>query len=142
MFSFPVLNNFNLFSDSKGELGNIVRLINDLKNRAVEQDSDFLLHIDTASGTLLVTNDAMDDKELAAAKEKSVQLTEGLSVLDVEFPGLRQTDDFECQIRFRREGYSDFALIHFIKDGKNMTLKIEPFLSQVQLIDRHVGFSD
>ena len=118
MFSFPVLKNFNLFSDSKGDLGNIVRLINDLKKRAVEQDSDFWLHIDTGSGMLLVTNDAMDDKELAAAKEKSVQLTENLSVLDVEFPGSRQTADLAYQIRFRREGYSDFALIHFKKMKK------------------------
>ncbi len=141
-FSFPLFSNFNLFSDSKGGSGDIVRLINDLKTRAVEQDIDFVLHIDAASAMLWVTNDAMGEKDRHAAQEKGVNLPEDLSVLDVEFLNFRQSGEPEYQIRFSKQGYSDFALIHITEGEKNITLKIEPFLFQVQFIDRHVYFDD
>ncbi len=142
LFSFPVFSNFNLFSDSKGSSGDIVRLINDLKKRAVEQDIDFFLHIDAGSAMLWVTNDAMDDKDRQVAEDKGVCFAQALSVLDVKFRNFGQSDESEYQIRFSKQGYSDFALIHITEDEKNITLKIEPFLFQVQLIDRHVYFDD
>jgi len=142
LFSFPLFSNFNLFSGSKGGTGDIVRLVNDLKKRAVEQDIDFLLHIDAGSAMLWVTSDAMDDKDRQAAEEKGVSFAQNLSVLDVKFLDSGQSEESEYQIRFSKQGYSDFALIHITEGEKNITLKIEPFLFQVQLIDRHVSFDD
>ncbi len=142
LFSFPLFSDLNLFSDSKGGVGDIVRLINDLKKRAVEQNIDFLLHLDTGSGMIWVADDTMDDEAREAAEERGVHFPENLSLLDVEFPGFRQSDAVNYQIRFRSEGYSDFALIHLTKEEKNITLKIEPFLSHVQLIERHIYFDD
>ena len=142
LFSFPLFSDLDLFSNSKGGVGDIVRLINDLKKRAVEQNIDFLLHIDRGSGMIWVTDDTMNDEAREAAEEKGVYFSEDIYVLDVEFPGFRQGDAVNYQIRFRSEGYSDFVLIHLTKKEKNITLKIEPFLSQVQLIERHIYFDD
>ncbi|MDM8539126.1 type II secretion system protein, partial [Desulfobacterales bacterium HSG17] len=132
LFSFPLFSNFNLFSGSKGGTGDIVRLINDLKKRAVEQDTDFLLHIDAVSAMLWITSDAMDDKDRQAAEEKGVSFSQNLSVLDVKFLDSGQSEESKYQIRFSKQGYSDFALIHITEGEKNITLKIEPFLFQVQ----------
>ncbi len=44
----------------------------DLKKRAVEQNIDFLLHIDTGSGMIWVADDTMDDEAREAAKEKGI----------------------------------------------------------------------
>ncbi|MEN8211516.1 MAG: type II secretion system protein [Thermodesulfobacteriota bacterium] len=142
LFSFPLFSDLNLFPGSKGGVGDIVRLINDLKKRAVKQNIDFSLHIDRGSGMIWVADDSMDAEAREAAEEKGVHLSEDLSLLDVEFPGFKQRDALKYQIRFRSEGYSDFALIHLTKDEKNITLKIEPFLSQVQLIGRHIYLDD
>ncbi len=142
LFSFPLFSDLNLFSSSKGGEGDLVRLINDLKKRAVAQNIDFSLHMDRGSGMIWVADDTMDDEAREAAEEKGVHLFEDLSLLDVEFPGSKQENTLKYQIRFRSEGYSDFALIHLTKGEKKITLKIEPFLSQVQLIWRHIYFGD
>ncbi len=142
LFSFPLFRDFNLFSDSTGQVGDIVRLINDLKKRAVEKHVDFVLHMDSGSGQVWVTDHAMEDEAEEAAKQKATQLSDKITLLDVEFPGNRETGIQEYQIRFKASGYSDFALIHIIEDEKNITLKIEPFLSQVQLLDEHVYLED
>ncbi|MDA3787361.1 MAG: prepilin-type cleavage/methylation domain-containing protein, partial [Desulfobacula sp.] len=142
LFSFPVFRNFSLFSDATSQVGDIVRLTNDLKKRAVAQNIDFLMHIDSGSGMVWVTNDVMDNEAKEAAKENGVSLSEKIDIIDIEFPGIREAGNIEHRIRFRKQGYSDFALIHIIESGKNITLKIEPFLSQVQLLNKHVYLDD
>lgn len=142
LFSFPVFRNRVLFSDSESQVGDIVCLINDLKKRAVVQNIDYLLHMDHGSGLVWVTNETMDDEAKEAAKEKGVLLSERIDIIDIEFPGIKRTGDVEHWIRFRKQGYSDFALIHVIENEKNITLKIEPFLPQVQLLNKHVYLED
>lgn len=140
LFSFPVFRDIVLFYDSASQVGNIVRLVNDLKKRAVKQNVDYLMHMDPGSGRLWVTHDDMDDAAREAAKEKGVSFSDKIDIVDVEFPGTRETGNIE--IRFRKQGYSDFALIHLIQEEKNITLKIEPFLAQVQLLNKHVYLED
>jgi len=142
LFSFPLFRDLGLFSDSTGKVGDMVRLINDLKKRAVEKNVDFILHMDSGSGQVWVTDHAMEDEAKETAKEKATRLSDTITLLDVEFPGNKETGTREYQIRFNARGYSDFALIHIIEDDKNLTLKIEPFLSRVQLLDEHVYLED
>ena len=141
-FSFPVVRDIRLFSDAAGQAGDIVRLMDDLKKRAVEKQVDFLMHVDTKSGRLWVSDAAMNDEERETAKEKGVRLSDGLVILDIEFPGIRETGPREHRIRFRKQGYSDFALIHLMDSENNITLKIEPFLSRVQVFNKHVYIED
>jgi len=141
LFSLPVFRSIDLFSDSTRQVGDIVRLVNDLKSRSIEQDKDFILNIDAGAGVLWVTDDAMDEEAVILAKDKGVQLSEGLTLLDVEFPRSKQTDG-EYQIKFRKQGYSDFVFIHLMDDEENITLKIEPFLSQVQVLESHIYLDD
>ena len=142
LFSLPVFQNFSLFSDSDNDTADIVRLINDLKKRAVEQDIDFNLHIDTASNTIWVTHDSMNEELRTTAQNKAVMLASSLSVLNVQFFITQKKNGLQYQIKFYKEGYCDFAMIHIVQNDENITLKIEPFLSRVQLINRHVYFDD
>lgn len=142
LFSFPVVKDLGLFSNSSRQAGDIIRLINNLKKRAIEQHLDFLLHMDSGSNVVWVTDDAMNNEAKETAKDKGTLLSDDLTILDVEFPGVKETGAQEYRIRFKKQGYSDFALIHMVENGENLTLKIEPFLSQVQLLDRHVYLED
>ena len=142
LFSLPVFRDLVLFSDSATQVGNMVRLIDDLKKRAVSRNLDYRMHIDAGSGLLWVTDESMDDETREGVKEKGVFLSEDIEIIDVEFPGARETGNMEHIIRFRKQGYSDFVLIHIIENQKNITLKIEPFLSQAQLLNKHVYLED
>lgn len=142
LFSFPVFKNFTFFSDTTSHVSDIVRLINDLKKRAVELNTDFLMHIDPGAGMVWVTDEIMTDDAKAAAKETAVFFSDRLVVLDIEFPDIKQKETREYQIRFRKQGYSDFALIHMMEGGTIITVKIEPFLSQAQVLDKQVHFDD
>ena len=114
----------------------------DLKKRAVKQNVDFLMHLDPGSGMVWVTSDDMDEAAAEAAKETGVFFSDQIEIVDVEFPGIRETGNIEHRIRFRKQGYSDFALIHLIQEEKNITLRIEPFLAQVELVNKHVYLED
>ena len=142
LFSFPVLRDITLFSDSAGQTGDMVRLINDLKKRAVEKNLDFLMHLDTTSGLVWVTDEAMNNEKKRMAKQNSTRLSNSITVLDVEYPGIMETSSREYEISFKKSGYSDFALIHILENKKKLTLKIEPFLPQVQLLDTHIHFEN
>ncbi len=142
LFSFPVLRNITLFSDPAGQTGDMVRLINDLKKRAVEKNLDFFMHLDTSSGIVWVTDEAMNNETKRTAKQNSTRLSNSITVLDVETPGVTETSSREYEIAFKKNGYSDFALIHILENKKKLTLKIEPFLPQVQLLDKHIHFEN
>ncbi|OGR14363.1 MAG: hypothetical protein A2097_12795 [Desulfobacula sp. GWF2_41_7] len=141
-FSIPMLRDIPLFSDPNGRTGDIVRLINDLKKRAVEKNLDFSMHIDTGSGFVWITDETMNDEKKREAKQNGKRLSSSITVLDIEYPGMMETSAGEYEIFFKKSGYSDFALIHIIENKKNLTLKIEPFLPNAQLWDRHIHFED
>lgn len=142
LFSTPMLRDINLFSDPAGRTGDMVRLINDLKKRAVERNLDFLMHLDTGSGTVWVTDETMSDDGKIKARQNSTKLSNSIMVLDVEYPGMMGSSVREYEISFKKSGYSDFALIHILENKKNLTLKIEPFLPQVQILDTHIHFEN
>jgi prepilin-type N-terminal cleavage/methylation domain-containing protein len=140
LFSLPVFRNMDLSSVSQA--GKIARLADELKTRAVEQDRDLILHVETGTGRIWVSDDAMDEQALDQAREKGVVLSEDIDIFDVEFPGIRESGEGEYRIRFRKQGYSDFALIHLTDKGEKITIRVEPFLSRVELLDDHVFLED
>ena len=142
VFSVPVFQNFHLFSDSKGQTGKIARLVKDLKQRSLRKNVDYFMHIDSSSNMVWISNDSMDEELSEKAKEDAIALSENFSLLDVEFFGVKETGRKEYRIRFRKQGYSDFALIHILENENNLTLKIEPFLSTAEILDRHVFLED
>lgn len=142
VFSFPLIRDVNLISDSEGDLADVIHLINDLKRRAMEDNTDYVLHVDSVSNRVWVTNSGMDDRAKQAAMEKSARLSGDLVVFDVEYPGGVTAGNNEYEIRFSKKGYSDFAMIHVMANGSNLTLRIEPFLSRLRILKSHVHFED
>jgi prepilin-type N-terminal cleavage/methylation domain-containing protein len=142
LFSFPMLRNISLFSNPQGRTGDLVRLTQDLKKRAVEHHKDFYMHLDTGSGTVWVTDETMNEDAKLSAKQNGTQFSNNISIQGVETPGVTETSAREYEIAFKKEGYSDFALIHMIENKKRLTLKIEPFFTQIQLLDTHIHFED
>jgi len=133
----PVFQSSVPFSQSESNTGQIVNLIEDLKKRSVSNQESLSLHIDTSQDLLWISGISMDDEAMETAREKGVPLSEEISILDIEYPGLKEDGQKEYVIRFSKYGYSDFALIHMTDDGEDLTIWIEPFLFDVQVIKGH-----
>ncbi len=142
VFAFPMFQNFHFFSNSKSQAGKIARLLTDLKEKSLQENVDYFMHIDSDSGMVWISDDSMDDESYDKAKENPIALSGNFSILDVEFAGVKDPGDKKYKIRFRKLGYSDFALIHILENENNLTLKIEPFLSSVQILNGHVSLED
>ncbi len=142
LFSLPMIRDIGLFDNSAGQEGKIIRLINDLKKRSVTRGVDHTLHLDTGAGLLWVTDDLMTEEEQETAKQKGFQLSEDIFIMDVQYPDGNEDRAGEYRIRFKKEGYSDFVLLHIMNNGNAVTLKVEPFLAQVERLEEHVTLED
>ncbi len=142
LFSFPLFKDIQLFNDNEGQAGDIARLVENLKKRAIEQNADFLLHIDKISAKIWITHENMEKEAAQESKEKATQISSETQILDVQYAGQKKQNLDEYHIRFRKQGYSDFVLIHMIEDERNLTLKIEPFLPQTSILNKHINFED
>lgn len=139
-FALPAFQDVHFFSDPKNALGKTIQLIDALKRKAVIDNRDYVMHVDIAAGIIWVSDDTMDPETIKIARENAIRFSGDTLVLDVEFPGAMPLASDDVQIRFRRQGYSDMALIHLQGEANDITLRIEPFLSRVELENRSVSF--
>ncbi len=140
-FSMPRFRN-TLLSDPSREVSRWILLtVPALKKRAVQEQKQYILHIDIDDNQLWVTDDTMSEEEAEAAISKGLVLPDGLNLLDIEYPGRERITSGQAEIRFYRKGYSDKAYIH-TEDGDNgqRSYLIEPFLHRVKRYEQYVAF--
>jgi len=112
-----------------------------LRDRAVREQKDYILHIDIEANRLWITSDGMTEEEANKAAISSHILAEDVSITAVEFPGVVPVTYGQVGIRIYRKGYSDKAIIRLSdQDDRQRSLLIEPFLQRVRLYDRVVEF--
>ncbi len=140
--SFPVLRSFTGGRDGGRQIRKLMDLAETLKERAVQEEKDGFLYLDTASGKAFFSHGAMDESSSGNGMKPALVFDHDLRVVDVEFPGMPKEDTHLYRICFHRQGYSDFALIHLEKNGVPLTIKIEPFLSGTILLERFVTLED
>lgn len=139
-FSVPLFKNLSLVSDTRGQVSTLVGLIQSLKQKAVQEQNDYFLHIDPGTGAVWVTHETMDRETANLARDQKEDSYNDLVIHSVEFPGIPESRS--PSIRFSKKGYSDMALIH-IRDGEgDITLRIEPFLYRVDQENRYVSYND
>jgi Tfp pilus assembly protein FimT len=132
-----------LFQNRDPGIGSLAAFIESLKGRAVRENRDIFLNVDTAAGLAWISDTAMDAAALADARNNPVDIPENLFIRGVEFPGddLQGHTDLHM-IRFSKNGYSDLAILHVQGAGTPVSLKIEPFLDTVFTIFEPIFFHD
>ncbi|MCP4020357.1 MAG: prepilin-type N-terminal cleavage/methylation domain-containing protein [Desulfobacteraceae bacterium] len=138
----PIFRSSRPFSDSQSGISELVNLIQDLKKRAVQDQADLTLHIDTGRNYLWVEDSIMDEEMRKKAKEEGVTLRQDFNISGVEFKESGQEDPDDQAILFSKQGYSDFALIHLTDDETDLTIRIEPFLYHVEVVQGHEPFEE
>jgi len=137
-FTIPMFNGAGILKDTNKEIGKFIQLIQSLKSESIEEKQDFFLHISMDPHAVWITDSAMDEEALEKARDNC--LFDTLEITHIELPG--KVSPSPQGIRFSKKGYSDRVIIQLNHGDEAVSLKIEPFLQEVDLIKGHISFDD
>jgi len=141
-FSLPRLQNNPFFDDSKKSARWLIGKVQVLRESAVRDQKQYSLHIDLDSGRIWETNESMSQEDHESAALNSYALPEDVRIIDVEYPAKEKVTSGQTEITFYKAGYTDKAFVHMQEGEINLSFLIEPFLSNVQVIEEYAGFED
>jgi len=141
-FCIPLFRDIGLMTSRGKDASDLARRIQALKQKAVARDMDCALHIHPGTGLVYVTDETMDERERAAAKQRGVYYNGSVDILSLELPGEQEGGRQTRILVFSRRGYSDRALIHLRENRDPVTLKVGMFATDVQRFDRYVSYDD
>jgi prepilin-type N-terminal cleavage/methylation domain-containing protein len=135
---------FDILSDNTKKASRWIMLqIHALKEKAIHDQKRYVLHLSLDSNRLWVTSEIMSPEEIQAAEAGGFQLSDDISLLDVEYPGQKKIAVGRADIYFYKKGYSDKAIIHIsTEDNEVLSFIVEPFLSRVRLYNKYIEFED
>jgi prepilin-type N-terminal cleavage/methylation domain-containing protein len=116
----------------------------ELREKAVREQKNYVLHISMDSDKLWVSSDSMSEEALADAENQGAgyPIPEDVRILDVEYPVKGKISMGRADICFYKGGYSDKVLIHTEDDESNRTsILIEPFLSKIKVYEDYAEFN-
>ena len=142
LFSIPLFRQIHLNSNASDHVSGLILFLEDLKGRAMVENKNFILHMDSGFGRIYVTDDAMDEDALQNARNNGVSLNGDLQLLNLEFPDDDPRPGDDKRICFFSRGYSDRVLIHVREQRQEMTIQICMFQKKIHLIDRYVSYDD
>ena len=141
-FSLPRLQNNPFLDDSKKSARWLIGKVQALKESAIRDQKQYALHFDLDSGRIWETNEAMSQEESESAVSNSYTLPEDVRIIDIEYPAQEKVTSGQAEITFYKAGYTDKVFIH-LQDGETyLSFLIEPFLSNVQVIEKYVDFEN
>ncbi len=141
-FAVPRFEGSVLLDDSKKDSRWLIATLNTMREEAVRTHRLQLLHIDLETGRIWATSAAMTPEQAARAAAGARRPPGGGAVGAVEFPLRGRITAGRVEIRFHPGGRSDQVLIHLVNGERAHSFLVEPFLSQVRIFDRLIGFDE
>ena len=141
-FSLPRLQNNPFLDDSKKSARWLIGKVQALKESAIRDQKQYSLHFDLDSGRIWETNESMSQEDNENAELNSYALPDDVRIMDVEYPAKEKFTSGQAEITFYKAGYTDKAFIHMQEGDTYLSFLIEPFLSNIQVIEEYVGFED
>lgn len=137
-FAVPRIHE-SFFSSGSRKLSAWLQLqVKDLKNRAVENQTQFILFVDVDENRLWAGRHDMAEPALEAAKSKGLSLSGTNRLSEVVFAGDHRISAGTAHIRFYPKGYSDQAVIYVqIRGNKRIFYEINPFLPDINTGGNH-----
>ena len=141
-FSLPRLQN-NPFLDGRKESARwLIGKVQALKESAIRDQKQYSLHFDLDSGRIWETNESMSQEDYEKAKLNSYALPDDIRIMDVEYPAKDKITSGQAAITFYKAGYTDKAYVHLQEGETYLSFLIEPFLSNVKVIEKYKDFED
>lgn len=148
--SLPGFKNAGIFKKRAHEIEDLARLITMTKHRALKENRDFFLHLNMDDDRIWIIHSDMDTPSLENVRSEATKLSGDLRITGLEFAGPSRHNRIDNTvesrldqiIRFNRNGYSDGVILHVTDRGSPISLKLSPFLMEVETIFQHVSFDD
>jgi prepilin-type N-terminal cleavage/methylation domain-containing protein len=141
-FSLPRIQNNPFIDDSKKSARWLIGKVQSLKESAIRDQKQYSLHFDLDSGRIWETNESMSQEDHENAELNSYALPDAVRIVDVEYPAKEKITTGRTEITFYKAGYTDKAFIHMQEGETYLSFLIEPFLSNIQVIEEYVAFED
>jgi len=141
-FAVPRLRDDLLNDSLHATARRLVGVAKDLRNDAVREQVDFILHFDLGANVFWSSTADMTPEKLDERKSGASRFPPGVRVVDVEFGAERVVSDGEIKIVFSRHGYAQPTVIHLAKGERVATVALAPFLRRIRIYDRPVGFNE
>ena len=141
-FSLPRLQNNPFLDDSKKSARWLIGKVQVLKESAIRDQKQYTLHFDLDSGRIWETNESMSEEDNENAVLNSYALPEDVRIIDIEYPAQEKITSGQTDITFYKAGYTDKAFVHMQEGETYLSFLIEPFLTNVQVIEKYVDFED
>jgi prepilin-type N-terminal cleavage/methylation domain-containing protein len=139
LFSIPVFDNIQIFSNSNKEIYKILSIVETLKKEAVQEKENIVMHIDLQEQKIWTSNDASE--ETAGFDLTQIRIIEVTYNESIQSEQGYQPDDFK--VNFSSQGYSDMVLIRLRDEDENdITIIIEPFLLKPKFEEGYATFED
>jgi prepilin-type N-terminal cleavage/methylation domain-containing protein len=157
VFAVPRLHTDLLASDTRTVSKWVVLTVKRLKQESVRRQLLHRLRIDLDAGRMWTEIEAPAPAAETEApgedtqgggtearktvKGAELELPSGHRLVDVQFAGREPSAAGVVDIRFYREGYCDYALIHMENENAEpITYALEPFLPQVEIYEKYKEF--
>jgi prepilin-type N-terminal cleavage/methylation domain-containing protein len=130
-------------NELKSATRKIIGLVDGLRDKAIRENKDYLLHIDFEENRFWVAEADVTEEERILAKDKGFVLPPDVKVIDVWLMSRGKQAAGEIAIRFNRKGYVEKSVIHLGEgEGDRMSLVLAPFLGDVKTYDTYVDMED
>lgn len=141
--TIPRFQSAILTDDLKSMTRKMIGMMKGLRDEAVREHKDYLLHLDLESNRFWIDTTDMTEEERARAAKLATPFPERVRVLDVWFRGKGKTMSGQTTIRFNKKGYAQPSVIHLgSEDGREFTLVLSPFLAKVEIYEKYIEFED
>ena len=141
-FSLPRLQSNPFLDNSKKSARWLIGKVQALKESAIRDQKQYSLHFDLDSGRIWETNEAMSPEDTETAASNSYALPVDVRIIDIEYPAQEKVTSGQTEITFYKAGYTDKAFVH-LQDGETyLSFLIEPFLTNVQVIEKYIDFEN
>ena len=140
--AIPRIEGNPFLDDTKESSRWLINKVRAIRESAVRDQKDYILHIDLDTNRVWETEVGIDEDAAQKAAFSAHGLPDAFIIADVQFPRQEPQTNGQAEIRFYRSGVTDKALIHAQDGDSHLTFIIETFLTDVRLLASYAGFED
>ena len=141
VISVPKIRDSLLADDLKAATRQLVGASRELRNEAIREHVDYILHLDISHHGFWVYSADTTAEKLAEIRKGAARFANGVKITDFIQPGEDKINDGEVDIRFHRQGYVDPAVVHLTKEDRTFTVVFHPFLDRVSVYEKDIAFT-
>ena len=141
-FTVPRLHNTLFLDDTDTVSRWIIGKVQALREAAIQDERQYILHIDMDTHRLWDTNETMSEENREEAALEAYTLPGNVRIVEVEFPVSGKFSSGRADIRFYKTGHADKVMIHLDDGARKLSFLIEPFLAKTKLFEKYASFED